>query len=265
MAKIVDIKGREVLDSRGNPTVEADVILDNGIIGSACAPSGASTGSREALELRDGDKSRYLGKGVLKAVANINGPIRDLLLGKDAFVRLFAQSAPFRDFALRGVSSLLDQVNQQVQLRAAENLGAQYSLDTTLRELALQQPVACSADTPLRDAVRRMHEQHVGSIVIVDEALHPQGIFTLRDLRRAIGTGTTDLSQPIAQFMTHDPFYLPPDANTLLSTYDHLLRSRDYINVVVAGKQPGPQLLDADQAIAAAKDMRGIRTIVDIA
>jgi len=83
MAKIVDIKGREVLDSRGNPTVEADVILDNGIIGSACAPSGASTGSREALELRDGDKSRYLGKGVLTAVANVNGPIRDLLLGKD--------------------------------------------------------------------------------------------------------------------------------------------------------------------------------------
>ncbi len=73
MAKIVDIKGREVLDSRGNPTVEADVILDNGIVGSACAPSGASTGSREALELRDGDKSRYLGKGVLKAVANVNG------------------------------------------------------------------------------------------------------------------------------------------------------------------------------------------------
>ncbi|MCO8313236.1 phosphopyruvate hydratase [Pseudomonas mandelii] len=83
MAKIVDIKGREVLDSRGNPTVEADVLLDNGIIGSACAPSGASTGSREALELRDGDKSRYLGKGVLKAVGNINGPIRDLLLGTD--------------------------------------------------------------------------------------------------------------------------------------------------------------------------------------
>ena len=83
MAKIVDIKGREVLDSRGNPTVEADVLLDNGIIGSACAPSGASTGSREALELRDGDKSRYLGKGVLKAVANINGPIRTALLGKD--------------------------------------------------------------------------------------------------------------------------------------------------------------------------------------
>lgn len=83
MTTIVDIKGREVLDSRGNPTVEADVILSSGIIGSACAPSGASTGSREALELRDGDKSRYLGKGVLKAVAGINGAIKEALLGMD--------------------------------------------------------------------------------------------------------------------------------------------------------------------------------------
>ena len=84
MAEIVDIKAFEVLDSRGNPTVEADVVLASGAIGSACAPSGASTGSREALELRDGDKSRYLGKGVLKAVANINTTIRDLLMGMDA-------------------------------------------------------------------------------------------------------------------------------------------------------------------------------------
>ncbi len=84
MAKIIEIKGREVLDSRGNPTVMVDLILEGGFKGSACAPSGASTGSREALELRDGDKSRYLGKGVLKAVANINGPIRDALLGQDA-------------------------------------------------------------------------------------------------------------------------------------------------------------------------------------
>jgi enolase len=83
MAQIADIKAREVLDSRGNPTVEADVILASGVIGSACAPSGASTGSREALELRDGDKSRYLGKGVLKAVAAIKGPIREALLGQD--------------------------------------------------------------------------------------------------------------------------------------------------------------------------------------
>ena len=84
MAEIVDIKAYEVLDSRGNPTVEADVVLASGAVGSACAPSGASTGSREALELRDGDKSRYLGKGVTKAVANINTDIRDLLMGMDA-------------------------------------------------------------------------------------------------------------------------------------------------------------------------------------
>ncbi len=84
MSKIADIKAFEVLDSRGNPTVSAEVILESGAVGSACAPSGASTGSREALELRDGDKSRYLGKGVLKAVENINGTIKDLLVGMDA-------------------------------------------------------------------------------------------------------------------------------------------------------------------------------------
>lgn len=84
MTKIANIKAREVLDSRGNPTVEADVILDDGTLGSACAPSGASTGSREALELRDGDTSRYLGKGVLKAVEAVNGKIRGALIGKDA-------------------------------------------------------------------------------------------------------------------------------------------------------------------------------------
>lgn len=84
MANIIDIKAREVLDSRGNPTIEADVTLEGGFFGTACAPSGASTGSREALELRDGDKSRYLGKGVLKAVANVNGVIKDALVGMDA-------------------------------------------------------------------------------------------------------------------------------------------------------------------------------------
>ena len=83
MAKIADIKAREILDSRGNPTVEADVILESGVVGTACAPSGASTGSREALELRDGDKSRYLGKGVLKAVAGINDQIKASLVGQD--------------------------------------------------------------------------------------------------------------------------------------------------------------------------------------
>ncbi|HEY8941757.1 MAG TPA: phosphopyruvate hydratase [Cellvibrio sp.] len=84
MTKIVDIKAFEILDSRGNPTVLAEVILEDGSVGSAAAPSGASTGSREALELRDGDKSRYLGKGVLKAVNNINTTIKNLVVGFDA-------------------------------------------------------------------------------------------------------------------------------------------------------------------------------------
>ncbi len=82
--KIKDVIGREILDSRGNPTVEVDVILENGIVGRAAVPSGASTGEREALELRDGDKGRYLGKGTLKAVENVNGPLRDLVIGMDA-------------------------------------------------------------------------------------------------------------------------------------------------------------------------------------
>ena len=82
--KIKDVIGREILDSRGNPTVEVDVILENGVMGRAAVPSGASTGEREALELRDGDKSRYLGKGTLKAVENVNGPLRDLVIGMDA-------------------------------------------------------------------------------------------------------------------------------------------------------------------------------------
>jgi enolase len=83
MSRIVDIRGRQIIDSRGNPTVEADVVLHSGVVGRAAVPSGASTGSREAVELRDGDPKRYSGKGVLKAAANINGALRDLLLGFD--------------------------------------------------------------------------------------------------------------------------------------------------------------------------------------
>ena len=89
MSAIVDIVGREVLDSRGNPTVECDVLLESGTMGRAAVPSGASTGSREAIELRDGDKSRYLGKGVLKAVEHINTEISEAVLGLDAAEQAF--------------------------------------------------------------------------------------------------------------------------------------------------------------------------------
>ena len=81
--KIIDIRAREILDSRGNPTVEADVVLESGIVGRASVPSGASTGIREAIELRDGDKTRYLGKGVRRAVENVCGELRDVVLGRD--------------------------------------------------------------------------------------------------------------------------------------------------------------------------------------
>jgi len=89
MSAIVDIVGREVLDSRGNPTVECDVLLESGVMGRAAVPSGASTGSREAIEMRDGDKSRYLGKGVLKAVEHINTEISEAVLGLDASEQAF--------------------------------------------------------------------------------------------------------------------------------------------------------------------------------
>jgi enolase len=84
MSRIVDIRGREIIDSRGNPTVEADVMLESGVVGRAAVPSGASTGSREAVELRDGDPKRYLGKGVREAVRHVNETLRELVVGQDA-------------------------------------------------------------------------------------------------------------------------------------------------------------------------------------
>ena len=84
MSSIVDVVAREILDSRGNPTVEADVLLESGVMGRAAVPSGASTGRREAIELRDGDPQRYLGKGVLRAVENVNTEICEAIIGLDA-------------------------------------------------------------------------------------------------------------------------------------------------------------------------------------
>ncbi|WP_421683398.1 CBS domain-containing protein [Stutzerimonas urumqiensis] len=162
-----------------------------------------------------------------------------LLLDKTAFVRLFAISGPLRDFALRGVSSLLDQVNQQVQLRAVESLGAQYSLNTRLDALALQRPVHCARELPVNQAVKTMHEQHVGSIVIVDDALHPLGIFTLRDLRRAIADGECDLTQPIANLMTENPFHLPPDATAFDAAMAMTERHIAHVCVVEKGQLRG--------------------------
>ncbi len=136
-----------------------------------------------------------------------------LQLNKPAFIKLFALSTVFRDFALRGVSSLLDQVNQQVQRQAVETLGTQYSLNTRLGDLAMRHPVTCSGSLPLRDAVRLMHEQQVGSIVIVDDLKAPKGIFTLRDLRQAVADAATDFGAGIERYMIPRPFHLSPEAS----------------------------------------------------
>lgn len=143
MMKIADIRAYEVLDSRGNPTINADVILESGAVGSACAPSGASTGSREALELRDGDKSRYLGKGVLKAVNNVNRPIRELLLGKDVgdqreLDRLMIEADGTENKAKFGANAIL-----AVSLAAAKAAA-------TARNIPLYQHIAEVNGTPLK-------------------------------------------------------------------------------------------------------------------
>ena len=161
-----------------------------------------------------------------------------LLLSKPAFIKLFALSNPLRDFALRGVSSLLDQVNQRVQLNAVETLGAQYSLDTPLGELAMRQPISCTPNTALREAVKLMHEQHVGSIVIVDPAHKPLGIFTLRDLRRVVAAGNS-LDQPIDSLMTPEPFHLPPDASAFDAAIAMTERHIAHVCLVERGRLSG--------------------------
>ncbi len=127
MAIIEDVFAREVLDSRGNPTVQVDVYLEDGSVGRATVPSGASTGKREALELRDGDPNRYGGKGVLKAVANVNGPIRDALLGEDALDqreidRLLIELDGTENKSKLGANAILG-VSMAVAHAAANSLG----------------------------------------------------------------------------------------------------------------------------------------------
>lgn len=138
--EIQDIRAREILDSRGNPTIEADVILADGSMGRAAAPSGASTGSREALELRDGDKSRYLGKGVIKAVSNVNSQIRSALLESDATDQ---QAIDNRLIELDGTDN-------------KDNLGANAMLAVSL---ATAKAAAISQNIPLHQYIANLRGQ----------------------------------------------------------------------------------------------------------
>lgn len=162
-----------------------------------------------------------------------------LLLNKPAFVQLISISSPFRDFAIRGVSSLLDLVNQQAQMRAVETLGENYSLETSIGELAVHHPVACLPDLPLREAVALMQQNNVGSIVIVDERQRPLGIFTLRDLRRVIGAEAGELSAAISCYMTHEPFHLPPEATAFDAAIAMTERHIAHVCVVDNGQLVG--------------------------
>ena len=140
VAAIIDIRAREILDSRGNPTIEADVILADGTIGRAAAPSGASTGSREALELRDGDQSRYMGKGVKKAVANVNSQIRSALMDKDVTEQQAIDDAMI---ALDGTEN-------------KDNLGANAMLAVSL---ATAKAAAKSQSLPLHQYIANLRNQ----------------------------------------------------------------------------------------------------------
>ena len=162
-----------------------------------------------------------------------------LLLDKASFVKLIAKCAVFRDFSVRGISSLLDQVNQQVQSRAAETLGSQYSMETRLADLSMRQPIACLGDLPLHKAVQLMHEQQVGSLVITDEGLRPQGIFTLRDLRRVIADANADLRQPMSELMTLNPFHLPPQATAFDAALAMTERHFSHVCLVQDGRLVG--------------------------
>jgi enolase len=134
MTAIVDIIGREILDSRGNPTVEVDVLLEDGSMGRAAVPSGASTGAHEAVELRDGDKKRYLGKGVQKAVGAITGEIFDTIGGMDAEQQVQIDEAMIA----------LDGTPNKSRLGANAILGVSLAVAKSCRSAARRSPKACA-------------------------------------------------------------------------------------------------------------------------
>ncbi|WP_296255060.1 MULTISPECIES: putative nucleotidyltransferase substrate binding domain-containing protein [unclassified Pseudomonas] len=199
----------------GDGPVEHFYIVKQGrVVGER--PHAAKGGTQTTFEITTGEcfpLAALLGERATRTEHRAAEDTFCLQLNKQAFIKLFALSSAFRDFALRGVSSLLDQVNQQVKQKAVETLGTQYSLNTRLGELAMRHPVTCSPDTALRVAVKQMDEQQVGSIVIVDEANAPLGIFTLRDLRQVVADVNADFGQPISHHMIQAPFYLSPDAS----------------------------------------------------
>jgi CBS domain-containing protein len=204
--------GESIITPADGPVEHFYIVKQGRVVGER--PHSARGGTETTFEITQGEcfpLAALLGERATRTEHLAAEDTFCLQLNKAAFIKLFALSGSFRDFSLRGVSSLLDQVNQQVQQKAVETLGTQYSLNTRLGELAMRHPVTCSPLVPLREAVKLMHEQQVGSIVVVDEDKAPVGIFTLRDLRQVVADGTSDFNQSIAQHMTQAPFHLSPD------------------------------------------------------
>ena len=159
--EIESVVGREILDSRGNPTVEAEITLADGTVARGCAPSGASTGEFEALELRDGDKSRYLGKGVTKAVENINTVIADAVVGMDASDIYAIDAAMIKADGTKDKSNLGANAILAVSIAACRAAAA--SLEMPFSGRRKRQPPARAHDEhPERRRTRHQHRGHAG-------------------------------------------------------------------------------------------------------
>src|SRR5690554_7373435 len=153
-----------------------------------------------------------IGERPTRTLHRASGDTFCLSIEQKAFITLFSESEPFRDYCLRGVSSLLDQVNQRIQSRALASIGSSNSLDAPLEQYTLRTPIVCQPDLPVRQAVALMHDNGVGSIVIVQDKWRPIGIFTLRDLRTLVADATASLDTAIGEVMTPGPECLPASA-----------------------------------------------------
>ncbi|MEK9655067.1 MAG: phosphopyruvate hydratase [Halieaceae bacterium] len=240
MSEIVDVRAFEVLDSRGNPTVMAEVTLQDDSVGTACAPSGASTGSREALELRDGDPSRYLGKGVLGAVGHANGPLRELLIGHDA------QDQPGID-------------QRMIEADGTENK-ARYGANAILAvSLAVAKAAAASAKKPLY--------QHIAELAGVTNLCLPVPMMNILN-----GGEHADNNVDIQEFMIQ-PVSAPTFAEGLrmgTEVFHHLKKTLSAQGLATAvGDEGGfapnlPSNAAALEVIAEAVDNAGYRLGEDI-
>ncbi|MBC7192459.1 putative nucleotidyltransferase substrate binding domain-containing protein [Marinobacter sp.] len=178
--------------------------------------SGKGGAVQTTFEISQGEcfpLAALVGERPTRTLHRAAGDTFSLSIDKPTFVQLLSDSEPFRDFCLRGVSSLLEQVNQRIQSGAMASISSSNSLNTPLERYAIRNPIVCSPDLPVRKAVARMHENNVGSIIITDDERHPVGIFTLRDLRTMVAEEKAPLDTPIRQVMTRAPSRLTARAD----------------------------------------------------